>query len=59
MEQTIDSKSTNDPASTPPTDYNRELLGRPFANGLQFEEAVEELREAYEKHPKPPTGVFY
>lgn len=34
-------------------------IGKTFSNKLQFEEAVQQLLEEYEKHPHPPKGVFY
>jgi hypothetical protein len=47
------------PAPVQDSDRKQEYIGRQFANGLQFEEAVQRLREEYDKHPKQPRDPFY
>lgn len=48
-----------DPASVPAGRNEPELYLKQALNKLQFEEAVQRLRELHENHPKPAQGNFY
>jgi hypothetical protein len=47
----------NNPAPAPSD--REELQPKQALNKLQFEEAVQRLREEQDSHPKPARGTFY
>ncbi|HZH37999.1 MAG TPA: hypothetical protein VEX65_12015 [Flavisolibacter sp.] len=59
MKHIADNLHAADPASSPEAEKRRDLIGKEYENKLQFEEAVQQLLEEYEKHPRPPKGIFY
>jgi hypothetical protein len=59
MKYTTDSLHVADPASFTEAEKRRHHIGKAYQNKLQFEEAVQQLQEEYEKHPRPPKGIFY
>jgi pterin-4a-carbinolamine dehydratase len=56
--ETANTTTSQDPASVPIT-RETEFVGKQYANGLQFEEAVQRLTEEFDRHPEPPKGIFY
>lgn len=58
MEQ-LSNTPQDHPASTPEQDKKHEFTVRQFTNKLQFEEAVQRLKEEVEKRPNHSSDVFY
>jgi hypothetical protein len=59
MESGRNNQLFNDAASAPADREEQKLPLQPALNKLQFEEAVQRLREEHERHPNPASGTFY